>query len=95
MDIDSKSLFKYASMVPISGKVKYWGHIIRTMFRSYNNGIGFTMVQLPVRNMCSVLDVKDLAVYTVVHSRLLEGRSGFHILSRVCGFGCCDHNAAL
>jgi hypothetical protein len=32
MAIDSKSLFKYASMVPISGKVEYWGHFICTMF---------------------------------------------------------------
>jgi hypothetical protein len=63
----------------------------------HSSGIGFTMAQLPVRSMCLVLDAKDLAAYSVVHSRSLEleGWSGFHILSRVCGFGRCNRKAAL
>ncbi len=55
------------------------------------------MAQSPVRNMCLVLDANDLAAYSVVHSRSLEleGWLGFHILSRVCGFGRCNRKAAL
>ena len=98
--LDGRDLFTYQSREPISGKVEYMGHILRTLYRSHNIGIGFTIQRMPVRDMCSVLDAifggeRDSAVYSVVHSRSLEGDPGLRLLGRIADDSGCDRTAAL
>jgi hypothetical protein len=58
--------------------IEYQSYIIRTLFRSYNKGIGtraskHVNVTLPASNMCSVLsgihELNSIDTYSVIHSR--------------------------
>jgi len=98
--MDGRELFMYQSKEKIRDKIEYLGHILRTLYRSYNNGIGFTIERLPVQNMCSVLDAifgseQGSAAYSVVHSRSLEGEPGMRLLGRIAHDSGCDPTAAL
>jgi hypothetical protein len=98
--LDTRDLFVYQSREPLDGKVEYMGHILRTLYRSHNDGIGYTIQRRPVRNMCSVLDAifgseRDSAAYSVVHSRSLEGEPGLRLLERIAKYSGCDPTAAL
>lgn len=58
------------------------------------------MRRKPVGDMCSVLDAsfgeqKSSAVYSVIHSRSLEGEPGLRLLGRIAGKVGCDPVAAL
>ena len=98
--LDTRDLFVYQSREPLDGKVEYMGHVLRTLYRSHNTGIGLTIQRTPVRDMCSVLDAifgggRDSAAYSVVHSRSLEGEPGLRLLERIARYSGCDPAAAL
>jgi len=98
--MDTEDLFMYTQDGPFYQYVEFQGHILRTLFRSYNNGIGVNMRQKPVKDMCSVIEAifgneKHSAVYSVVHSRSLEGRPGQRLLRKIARNTGCDPRAAL
>ncbi|KAL3808589.1 hypothetical protein ACHAXA_000249 [Cyclostephanos tholiformis] len=81
--------------------IEYQGHILRTLYRSYNTGHGVNMRNKPVRDMCSVIDAtfggekSSSAKYSVIHSRSLEGEPGMRLLGRIARRSGCDPVAAL
>jgi len=98
--METRDLFMYRFKGPLNQYIEFQGHILRTLFRSYNNGIGVNMRQKPVKDMCSVIEAifgneKHSAVYSVVHSRSLEGEPGRILLGRIAGKVDCDPVAAL
>jgi len=101
--METRDLFVFQHDVKIGGideYVEFQTYNIRTLFRSYNKGVGINMRSRPVRDMCSVLDAmfgdnKDSAMYSVIHSRSLEGPPGERLLARVAQFSGCDPKAAL
>mmetsp|Transcript_50117 Transcript_50117/g.106645 ORF Transcript_50117/g.106645 Transcript_50117/m.106645 type:complete len:453 (-) Transcript_50117:32-1390(-) len=98
--METRDLFLYKHEGPLNQYVEFQGHIIRSLYRSYNDGIGFNMRRKPVGDMCSVLDAmfgseKHSAVYSVVHSRSLEGEPGLRLLGRIARNIGCDPVAAL
>ena len=101
--METRDLFVFQHDVKIGGideYVEFQTYNIRTLFRSYNKGVGINMRSRPVRDMCSVLDAmfgdnKDSAMYSVIHSRSLEGPPGERLLLRVAQFSGCDPKAAL
>ena len=101
--METRDLFVFQHDVKIGGideYVEFQTYNIRSLFRSYNKGVGINMRSRPVRDMCSVLDAmfgdsKDSAMYSVIHSRSLEGPPGERLLSRVAQFSGCDPKAAL
>jgi len=98
--METRDLFMYRNKGPLNQYIEFQGHIIRTLFRSYNNGIGLNMRKQPVKDMCSVLNAifgneQHSAVYSVVHSRSLEGEPGLKLLGRIANKVGCDPVAAL
>ncbi len=105
----TKELYLYRSggSEPLSDRVEYMGHILRTLYRSYNNGTGHIMHRndqigrtILVRDCCSVLNATigtdgPPARYSVVHSRSLEGAPGLHWLGLISQRSGCDPTAAL
>ncbi|KAL3811767.1 hypothetical protein ACHAXA_008041 [Cyclostephanos tholiformis] len=94
---DTKELYMYQTSMPMVDMAEYVGHIIRTLFRSYNDGGGSIMEQLPVSNMCSVIDAifgseKGSSKYSVIHGRSFEGHRGLGGIASRSG---CDRYAAL
>jgi len=86
--METRDLFVYKNYGLLNQYVEFQGYIIRTLYRSYNNGTGLNMRRKPVGDMCSVLDAifgseKNSAVYSVVHSRSLEGDPGLRLLGRI------------
>ena len=74
-------------------------HTLRTLWKSYNNGTGFDIRQRPARDMCSAIDAvfgaeKGSAIFSLVHSRSLEG-AGDKIMDMVSPKTGCDPRAAL
>ena len=98
-------VYKYHGAEPLSDRVEYMGHILRTLYRSYNDGTGHIMhrddqIMAPAGDSCSVLNVAfgtdgPPARYSVVHSRSLEGAPGLHHLGLISKRSGCDPTAAL
>jgi len=98
--METRELFMYTQDGPLNQYVQFQGKIIRTLYRSYNNGIGLNMRKKPVNDMCSVLEAifgneQHSAVYSVVHSRSLEGEPGLKLMRRIAKNVGCDPVAAL
>jgi hypothetical protein len=79
--------------------IEYQGHILRTLYRSLNRGVGVNMQNQPVGDMCSVIEAifggeKGSAKYSVVHSRSMEGQAT-RLLGRIARNSGCDPTAAL
>ena len=78
--------------------IEFQSHIIRSLWRSYNNGVGFDVRHNPVRHMCSVIDTifgnTPDPRYSVVHSRSLENE-GSTLMKVVSDKFGCDPIAAL
>ena len=88
--------------------VEYQSHILRTLYRSINRGVGVNMRNRAVKDMCSVIESTfgggggvwgdsggSAAKYSVIHSRSLEGEPGLFLLGRVSRRSGCDPTAAL
>lgn len=100
LQMETRDLFLYKNQEALNKYVEFQGQIIRTLYRSYNKGTGVNMRNKPVGNMCSVLDAifgreRHNAVYSVVHSRSLEGDPGKQLLARIARNIGCDPMAAL
>lgn len=98
--IKTKELFKYKRRGSLNQYIEFQGHILRTLYRFYNTGTGVNMRRKPVGDMCSVMDAlfgeqKRYAMYSVIHSRSLEGEPGLRLLGRIAGKAGCDPVAAL
>jgi len=106
--LSTKDLFEYQHEYTVTATdnsgftdyVEYQSHIIRTLFKHYNNGIGINMHNEPVGDMCSVLNAmfgkdKDTIMYSVIHSRSLEGLPGQRMLAKIAERSGCDPMAAL
>jgi len=99
--METRDLFLYRreGFSELNEYIEFQSNIIRTLYRSYNNGVGADMRNFPVRNMCSVLDAifgseKESAVYSVIHSRSMES-AGENLLARISRNSGCDKEAAL
>jgi hypothetical protein len=88
--------------------VEYQSHILRTLYRSINRGMGVNMRNKAVKDMCSVIESTfgrgsgggrdsphPAKKYSVIHSRSLEGEPGLRLLGRVSRNSGCDPTAAL
>jgi len=99
--METRDLFLYRYKGDdLNSYVESTGQIIRILWRSYNKGVGLSMRQKPVGDMCSVLEAifgseKHSAVYSVVHSRTMEGDPGLRLLGQIANRSGCDPVAAL
>ncbi|KAL7538355.1 hypothetical protein ACHAXR_009242 [Thalassiosira sp. AJA248-18] len=103
--MDTRELFMYQPIDHDQNMyVEFQGHLIRTLWRSYNKGVGYNMRHQRVKDMCSVLDTmfgndKKEVVYSVIHSRSLLGEAGKEtgkqLLARISENVGCDPVAAL
>ncbi|KAL7538939.1 hypothetical protein ACHAXR_008894 [Thalassiosira sp. AJA248-18] len=106
IEMDTRELYEYKHHGLINQYAEFQGHILRTLYRFSNDGSGINMKRKPVEDMCSVLDTmfgidKRSTVYSVIHSRSLEGDPGKRLLGHISkkgrdanGIGC-DRTAAL
>ena len=96
--LDSRELFYYDYEGTRDEYIEFQSHIIRALWRSYNNGTGFDVQHGPVRDMCSTFDAifgnKTPPCYSVVHSRSLE-KAGIKLMNVVSDKFGCDPTAAL
>lgn len=97
----TKELFGYTSTSPFDEYVASTQFSIRSLFQHYNTGKGSGVRRnRKVADMCSGIDAifgeqKKHVLYSVIHSRHLEGAPGLRLLGRVCHFAKCDPTAAL
>ena len=97
---EAKDLFFYQSRLPFGDYVDSQENSIRTLFRNYNTGEGKDSRSNPAGDMCSGVkaifgDGASDAVYSVIHSRSLEGEPGVNLLGKVSRRSGCDPRAAL
>ncbi|KAL7426540.1 hypothetical protein ACHAXH_001623 [Discostella pseudostelligera] len=98
--IDTKDLFYYEPEVSHEEYIEFQSHILRALWRSYNNGSGYDVQHAPVSDMCSAVDaifgdvILDPPVYSVVHSRSLE-KLGIKLSKVISDKYGCDPIAAL
>ncbi|KAL7530349.1 hypothetical protein ACHAXR_003440 [Thalassiosira sp. AJA248-18] len=100
--LNTKDLLHYGMYVkaPLGEYMASQEYAIRTLFRNYNTGVGYNRRHKPVKDMCSGIDAlfgekQRTAVYSVVHSRTLEGAPGLRLLRTVARKSGCDPVAAL
>jgi len=98
---DTQELFFYRTDSPLDEYVASQGHVLRTLFRNYNTGEGKDVSGLPVQDMCSGINAifgekeRSSAMYSVIHSRALEGEPGYRLLGAIGRRSGCDPTAAL
>jgi len=92
---DTKDLLWYRSETKLGEYIDSQEYTIRSLFRNYNDGDGVDSKHVPVRDMCSGIHAAASAVYTVIHSRYLEGEPGKRLLRKVARTSGCDREAAL
>lgn len=98
---DTKELFFYRTNLPLKDYVASQEYSIQTLFRNYNTGEGRDIWGSQVKDMCSGINAifgeeeRGKAMYSVIHSRTLEGEPGFRLLGTVARRSGCDPVAAL
>eukprot|EP00584_Thalassiosira_punctigera_P022684 CAMPEP_0172573088 /NCGR_PEP_ID=MMETSP1067-20121228/136011_1 /TAXON_ID=265564 ORGANISM="Thalassiosira punctigera, Strain Tpunct2005C2" /NCGR_SAMPLE_ID=MMETSP1067 /ASSEMBLY_ACC=CAM_ASM_000444 /LENGTH=605 /DNA_ID=CAMNT_0013365685 /DNA_START=46 /DNA_END=1863 /DNA_ORIENTATION=- len=97
---DTKELFYYMSELPLEDYVASQEYNIRTLFHNYNTGEGKDLSGSQVEDMCSGINAlfgeeRGSAMYSVIHSRSLEGEPGFRMLGTLARRSGCDPVAAL
>ncbi len=97
--LKSRALFYYEYEITRDEYIEFQSHVIRALWRSYNNGTGFDVQHGPVRDMCSTFDAifgssAAAPSYSVIHSRSLE-RDGIKLMNVVSDKFGCDPIAAL
>ena len=100
IEMDTEELFRHKTSSNINDYVEYQGHVLRNLWRNYHRGRGFNLRRQPVSDNCSVMNAmfgseKRSAMYSVIHSRSLEGEPGKRLLGRISEFSGCDPLAAL
>mmetsp|Transcript_4073 Transcript_4073/g.6723 ORF Transcript_4073/g.6723 Transcript_4073/m.6723 type:complete len:280 (+) Transcript_4073:275-1114(+) len=100
-DQDPKELLYYRSKISLEDYVASQEYSIRSLFHNYNTGDGKDISGAPVKDMCSGInaifgkDQRSSAMYSVIHSRAIEGESGYRLLSAIARRSGCDPKAAL
>lgn len=99
---DTIELFYYSSDKPLGEYMASQEYSIRTLFRNYNTGSGRDRLGGQVKDMCSGIKAlfpeeleRNSALYSVIHSRSMEGEPGFAWLKNVSRKSGCDPVAAL
>ena len=98
---NTKELFHYTSKKPLGEYIDSQAFAIRTLFRKSNEGAeGVDINQDQVQDMCSGINAvfgeySQTAIYSVIHSRNLEGRPGKRLLANQARRSGCDKLAAL
>jgi hypothetical protein len=102
LTMTTKELFGYTSPSPYDEYVASTQYSIRALFQNYNTGKGTSIRRnQQAGDMCSGIDAvfgnhdKSRVIYSVIHSRHLEGAPGLRLLSKVCRHAKCDATAAL
>jgi len=101
VDRDTKELFWYKSEIPLEDYVASQEYSLRALLRNYNTGDGKDASGVPVQDMCSGInaifgeDQRSSAMYSVIHSRSLEGEPGYRMLRILSKRSGCDRAAAL
>ncbi|KAL7529831.1 hypothetical protein ACHAXR_003183, partial [Thalassiosira sp. AJA248-18] len=100
--LNTKDLLHYGVRVkaPLGEYMASQEYDLRTLFRNYNTGVGTDRRGRPVKDMCSGINAlfgekQKNAIYSVIHSRTLEGKPGIRLLSKVARKSGCDPVAAL
>jgi len=100
--MDTKELFWYVSSEPLEEYMSSQAEDLRVLWRGYNTGMGVDSSGEVVNDMCSGINAvfgngedKSEVVYSVIHSRSLEGEPGYRLLSNVSKHSGCDPVAAL
>ena len=98
----TKQLFGYTSQAPYDEYVASTQYSIRALFQNYNTGKNGRHIRgnRHVQDMCSGINAlfpmdKGRVLYSVIHSRHLEGAPGLRLLNKVCRHAKCDTKAAL
>ena len=97
---DGKELFWYTSPTRLSDYMTLQQSVLRSLWANYNTGEGSGM-HGKTRDMCSGIDAlfsptgRADAVYSVIHSRYLEGEPGRRLLGTIARKSGCDKTAAL
>ena len=96
----TKELFYYTSDIPRDDYIASQEYYIRALFRNYNSGESPGLWGEPVNDMCSGINAifgeeRRSAMYSVIHSRSLEGAPGLRLLGRIAKKSGCDPVAAL
>jgi hypothetical protein len=101
LEMTTKELFGYTSPSPYDEYVASTQYSIRALFQNYNTGKGTSVRRnQQAGDMCSGIDAifgdtKKKVLYSVIHSRHLEGAPGLRLLGKVCRHAKCDATAAL
>ena len=106
LEMTTKELFGYTSDVPYDEYVASTQYSIRALFQNYNTGTNGRHVRgnRRVQDMCSGINAlfnnngsrgANGVLYSVIHSRHLEGAPGLRLLNKVCRHAKCDTKAAL
>lgn len=100
MPTDTKKLFYYQSQQPLAEYIESQSHILRSLYRNYNTGVGKTLLGGQAQDMCSGIDAifgdeRQSVIYSVIHSRYLEGEPGIRLLAHLSQTSGCDPTAAL
>lgn len=99
--LTSKKMFVYVSQTPLLEYIAHQSKILQTLYRNYNTGEGTTSRPWEkVRNMCSGIetlfgDDSKNVVYSTIHLRGLEGKSGVQLMKRMSSSSGCHPTAAL
>ncbi|KAL7546892.1 hypothetical protein ACHAWF_010215 [Thalassiosira exigua] len=99
---DTNSLFMYGSTAPLANYMASQLGILRAFWSNYNTGRGVDYAKNPTRDNCAGVraifpspEERNAAVYTVIHSRQLEGAAGERIMQRASKKAMSDPRAAL
>ncbi len=100
--VESRELFIYGNNIdrPLGEYTAGQEHVLRTLFRHYNDGGGVDHGGSPVRDVCTGIDAlfgarRKHAIYSAIHARSLEGAPGRRMMNRLARHTGCDPNAAL
>ena len=96
-------IYAYKSEMKLEKYMASQMNILRTLLSNYNTGVETDYRGVQADNLCSGIQSLfgengkslDATIYTVIHSRHLEGKSGTRRLGRLARLTGCDPKAAL
>lgn len=99
--METRDLFMYKTRQSLPDYIEFQTYHIRNLLRNYNTGVGVDIRHNDVKDMCTGIDAmfgpdkRSSQIYSVIHSRNLEGKAGHELLERVALNSGCDPEAAL
>ena len=101
IQMETRDLFMYKTRQSLPDYIEFQTYHIRNLFRNYNSGVGHDIRHRKVSDMCTGINAlfgpnkQSSQIYSVIHSRNLEGYAGHELLGRVAKNSGCDPEAAL